>query len=240
MAQTFDHLLVLGRPAGGKSEFIDFLEKTPDDKRAERYHIGRFDVMDDFVWLWEKFEEDDLWERVGKQRLFSKKFGENYGLTDNTLFHFLIERFNQDIPKKYISKPEFYKDGTLLIEFSRGGKHGYREALSRLSPEVIKRSSILYINVSFEESWRRNVARYQEKLRHSILAHMVPRETMEELYSIDDWADLTGGKDSGYLNFDGFKIPFVTMGNEPESADPVVLDERYGSALGKLMQLKSV
>ena len=35
MTRTFDHLLLLGRPAAGKSEFIDFMKKTTDAERAE-------------------------------------------------------------------------------------------------------------------------------------------------------------------------------------------------------------
>ena len=238
MADTFDHPLVLGRPAGGKSEFIDFLQNIPDEHRAARYHIGPFEVLDDFVWIWEKFEEDDLWEKVGKGRLFSKKYGNDPGLSEGVLFDFMMERFNQEVLKKYLSKPEFYKANTLLIEFSRGGNDGYSEALERLSEDVLKKAAILYIHVSFEESWRRNVARYEEKLKHSILAHMVPKETMDKFYKLDDWKELTKGEKSGYLTFNNVKIPFVTMLNEPESTDPKVLDERYGLALKKLMQLK--
>ena len=236
---TFDHLLVLGRPAGGKSEFIDFLQSTTDNQRAKRYHIGRFEVLDDFVWIWEKFEEDDLWEKAGKGRLFSKMYGDNPGLVEGSLFDFMMERFNQEVPKKYLSKPEFYKNGTLLIEFSRGGERGYRDALEKLSSAILERAAILYIQVSFAESWRRNVARYEEKLKHSVLAHMVPKETMDKFYKLDDWNELTKGEGSGYLTCHGIKIPFVTMLNEPESTDPKVLDERYGSALQKLMDLKS-
>lgn len=232
MTSTFENLLVLGRPAGGKSEFIDYLHNTPDDQRAKRYHIGIFEILDDFIWIWEKFEEDDLWEKTSKGRIFSQKCGENYGLVDGTLFTFMMERFNVEVPKKY------RKEQTLLIEFSRGGENGYREALNLLSPEVLKKAAILYIQVSFEESWRRNVARYEEKLKHSILAHMVPRETMEKFYKVDDWKELTGEKETGYIECHGIKVPFVTMLNEPESTDPEVLDLRYGSALKRLMQLK--
>lgn len=238
MCTTFDHLLVLGRPAGGKSEFIDFMIKIDDRARAERYHIGKFEGVDDFVWLWEKFEEDDLWEKIGKPRLYSKIYEDkNYGLVQGKLLDFCIEKFNFEIPKKYLSKPEFYKDNTLLIEFSRGGANGYNYALNHLSREVLANAAIIYIFVTFEESWRRNVARYEAKLKHSILAHKVPRETLEKFYLTDDWAEVTKGNTNGYLNLYDLKVPFVTMNNEQESVDPIVLDERYGKALNKLMEL---
>ena len=55
MTKTFDHLFILGRPAAGKSEFMDFMKKISDAERSERFHIGHFVELDDFVWLWEKF-----------------------------------------------------------------------------------------------------------------------------------------------------------------------------------------
>ena len=153
------------------------------------------------------------------------------------LLDFCIEKFNFEIPKKYLSRPEFYKDNTLLIEFSRGGENGYKYALNHLSKEVLKNAAILFILVTFDESWRRNVARYEQKLKHSILAHKVPRETMERFYLTNDWEEITNGNMHGHLNLHDLKVPFVTMNNEPESVDPVILDERYGTALNKLMEL---
>ncbi len=81
------------------------------------------------------------------------------------------------------------------------------------------------------------MARYEAKLKHSILAHMVPRETIDAYYQINDWHKLTQNKDSGFLEFHGIKMPFITMKNEPELTDPKLLDERYGSALQKLWNL---
>jgi len=108
-----------------------------------------------------------------------------------------------------------------------------------LAPEVLAPAAIFHINVSREESWRRNMARYQEKLKHSILAHMVPRETYDYFYDVNDWAALTGGAPSGWLAFNGVRVPFVTMNNEPESTDPAVLEARYAAALGTLWALKA-
>lgn len=236
MVEFFEHLIVLGRPAGGKSEFIDYMTHTPDDVRINKYHIGHFKVLDDFVWLWEKFEDDDIWEKLGHKRLYSKKSEHAYVIEEDSLFDFMIQKINKEI-KKYLSDKEFYKNNTLLIEFSRGAQKAYDNAFNLLSKELLEKSCIIYISVSFEESWRRNVTRYQEKQKHSILAHMVPREDMDKYYSTDDWPDITNNKPDGYLEYHNLKIPFVTMNNEPESTDPVVLDERYGNALRRLMEL---
>ncbi|MCK4857480.1 MAG: hypothetical protein KAT58_05905 [candidate division Zixibacteria bacterium] len=235
--KTFDHLLLLGLPAGGKSEFVDFMKNQSRDVLAKRYHLGQFEQIDDFVWLWEKCIEDDLWEEVGRGRLFSTKDGPNYSITDGDLYKFFTECFNREIPKSYLSRPEFYEDGTLIIEFSRGGDNTYDYTLNRLKPEILERAAIFYVQVMPEESRRRNEARYQEKLAHSILAHKTPDEVMDKFYPHDDWEAYTKGAPSEVLVCNGVKVPFVTMNNEPESTDNEVLAERYGDALDILWKL---
>lgn len=241
MTQTFDHLLLLGRPAAGKSEFIDFMKKTSDNDRARDFHIGNFEELDDFVWLWEKFVEDDLWQAAGFPRLYSDKFdgGRNCGLKSNKgeLFDFMFARFNHEAKKHFLNRSDFYHDGTLVIEFARGGKDGYTRALPRLSNEILERAAILYVKVSYEESCRRNEARYREKLAHSVLAHKVPDETLDHFYRLDDWDTLTQERKEGVLDIKGIHIPFVTMLNEPELTEREPLAKRYGSALQKLWQL---
>ncbi len=60
MSQLFQNILLLGRPASGKSEFIDFMKQVSDTDRASKYHIGKFKEMDDFPWIWEKFNPSKL------------------------------------------------------------------------------------------------------------------------------------------------------------------------------------
>lgn len=238
---TFDHLFLLGRPAGGKSEFIEFMRHVPDDRRITRYHIAPFDVIDDFVFLWEKFEEDDLWERVNYRRLHSRKVGlegENYIVAHDYIWPFLIEKLNLIVQKQYLATPDYYRDHSLLIEFARGGPVGYRESLERFDPAVLHRAAILYIQVSFAEACRRNKARYDRAHRDGILTHTVPEDEMERMYAHDDWDEITSGP-RGYLQIRGLAVPYVTMLNEPESTDPDVLDARYHEALEALWQLYS-
>jgi len=235
--KTFDHLFLLGLPASGKSEFIDFMKKQSPEELAENFHIGHLEEMDDFVWLWEKCIEDDLWEEVGKGRLFSKKDGANYSIADGDLYKFFTECFNREIPKTYLARPEFYRDGTLIIEFSRGGDNTYDYTLNRLDPRILKRGAVLYVSVTPEESRRRNEARYQEKLAHSILAHKTPDDVMDKFYPFDDWAKFTKDETSGVLTCNGVELPFFTMNNEPESKDVEVLAGRYSKALDTLWEL---
>ncbi|MFH1874610.1 MAG: hypothetical protein ABH859_05425 [Pseudomonadota bacterium] len=238
MINSFDHLFVLGRPACGKSEFLDFMKSISDEKRSQEFHINQLKILDDFVWLWEKFEEDNIWEKLGQPRFHSKRSGHAYALKDAILFDFLLEKINQKIEKTYLANNQFYNMHTLLIEFSRGGEKPYAPALNIFSSKVLKKSAILYIEVSGEESVRRNEARYIEKLKFSVLAHKTPDEDMQRFYKQDDWPELTKGKREGFLLLNQVQVPFVTMNNEPESKDPVVLGPRYKKALDKLWELK--
>ena len=65
MTEVFDVLLLLARPAAGKSEVIDYLKKTPLAERQERFHVGELAEVDDFPMLWTWFEEDALLARMG-------------------------------------------------------------------------------------------------------------------------------------------------------------------------------
>jgi len=233
----FAHLFVLGRPAGGKSEFIDFMKRLPDAGRAAEFGIGRFEEIDDFPWLWQACVDDDAREARGGARLVSARTPEGYNITAPRFRGSLVDRFNAAIRERYLSRPSFYGEGTLLIEFARGRGDGFGDSLARFDPEILARGAILYIKVSFEESFRRNSARYKPGQEESILFHKVPDQDMLGFFRENDWDDLTGGAPDGYLPVAGIRVPFATMSNEPESADPSVLRQRYGGALGRLRQL---
>lgn len=235
----FKHLILNGRVAGGKSEFIDFLKKLPPAERAKNYHIGNIVELDDFLYLQEKFIEDDLWEKIGYPRLHSTKEDHYYILNNHTrLLDLCYEKFNYYAAHDYINRPSFYENNTLFIEFSRGSPDGgYERAYNMLSPEILKDAVIAYISVSYEESIRKNEARYQERLKLSILAHKVPDTDMIRWNKEQDWEKITGGKPHGYLTIKGINVPFVTIYNEPELKGTQALVKRYGPCLKKLMEL---
>ncbi len=233
--ETLDVLLLLGRPASGKSEFIDFMSQISSDHRAREFFLAPFSVVDDFPILWELFQQDDAWESLGHERLFSKQTEGNYAVANDAVWEFLIQQIN----RRVLAAPCFTSPGigqTIIIEFARGGSTGYADALDRLSPDILRRAAALYVSVSFEESWRRNIARYDAKKRDGILTHSVPREEMERTYGTDDWSTLTDGV-TGYLQVGDVQIPYATMSNEPESKVPEVLASRYRAALGPLYAL---
>jgi len=234
---TFDHLFVLGRPAGGKSEFIDFMKRAEAAERARTFGIGRFEEVDDFPWLWEACLADDEHERRGESREVSERTPEGYNITRLKFRGSLVDRFNEAIRSMYLANPSFYDAGTLLIEFARGVDDGFFDSLERFDAAILARAAILYINVSFEESARRNNARYRLGQEESILYHKVPDRDMNGFFRDNDWARITGGLPDGRLALRGLQVPFVSMLNEPEATDPAILGPRYAAALGRLREL---
>jgi hypothetical protein len=233
----FQHLFVLGRPACGKSEFIDFMRKLPDGERAARFGIGRFEEIDDFPWLWEACVEDEAREARGQPRLVSERTAEGYNITRPKFRGSLVAQFNEQIAARYLSNPSFYEGGTLLIEFARGRDDTFRESLERFERAVLEPAAILFIHVSFEESQRRNTARYRPGSEASTLFHKVPDRDMNGFFRDNDWEEISGGAGEGWLHLSGVRVPFVTMNNEPETKDGVVLGERYGRALLRLLDM---
>ncbi|MCS7240757.1 MAG: hypothetical protein NZ651_05900 [Candidatus Bipolaricaulota bacterium] len=228
---VFPYLILLGRPASGKSELINFLSLLPAFERAQAYHIGALRVIDDFPFLWEKFQEDDIWEALGCERRFSRRAEENYAVACDRIWDFLLFRLNTELRKSSRRTGE-----TVVVEFSRGGPAAYRRALSLLDPDVLAQSAVLYLHVSFAESLRRNRARYDRDHRDGILTHSVPEEEMLHTYQSDDWHNLASG-DAGYLAIQNTRIPYITVYNEPEPKSVADFSRRFKPALEELYHL---
>ncbi len=230
-SEVFPYLLLLGRPAAGKSELIQFLKVLPHSERAWGYHVGTLRVVDDFPLLWEKFREDDLWEELGLGRWHSRRAGENYAVANPSLWDFLILRVGQAVEEAPARPGE-----TVVVEFSRGGAEGYHRALSRLSPRILRSGAIVYLQVSYEESLRRNRTRYDHENKGGILTHSVPEEEMARTYREDDW-EVLAPEEAGYLEVQGIRVPYVTVYNEPEPHSVADFSRRFQPALEELFDL---
>ncbi len=114
---NFPLIIITGRPAAGKSEVIDFLRATDPQERLRRFHIGAFEELDDFPYVWETFEIDDILTRYGKHRLWTD---EKYYFTDPFIWNLYIERINLAYRKKLARDPMIHERVTTLIEFARG------------------------------------------------------------------------------------------------------------------------
>jgi len=225
-----DHFPViglLGRPAAGKSEVIDFLKRVSPEERLQRFHIAPFVEIDDFPFVWQTFEDDDILTRHGKNRIWTD---ENYYFTDPFVWNLYIEKINLAYAKLIAEQPAFLNGNTVIVEFSRGGKDGFREAFSFLSREIVSVLSIVYINVSYEESCRKNRRRFRPEEAHSILYHSLPDDKMEFYYKDSDWSTLAPDSE-GRLIIGDTNVPYAVLNNEPE----VTLDDNLlGPALEKM------
>ena len=134
--ETFDTVLLIARPAAGKSEIINYLKKTEVTERIKRFHIGAFEEIDDFPMLWTWFEEDALLERMGHPRLHTTVDGY---FKYRYLWDLLIERIGLDYQKLMRD----FSGDTVVLEFSRGSEHGgYQSAFDHLSEEILDRLSL--------------------------------------------------------------------------------------------------
>jgi len=236
---TYEVLLLIGRPASGKSEIIDHLQRTPAETRRSRYHIGRLDVLDDFPMLWTWFEEDELLSRkLGRPRLFTDEDGY---FKDDALWQLLIERLSLEYQKRLRDDPSYHERTTTLVEFARGREHGgYAAALAHFTDALLQRAAILYVRVSFAESLRKNRLRFNPQRPDSILEHSLPDQKLERLYREDDWPELASSA-SGHLNIRSLEVPYTVFENEDDvtTNKPEQLARRLESALGVLWELRS-
>ncbi|MCA9516093.1 MAG: hypothetical protein KC635_14210 [Myxococcales bacterium] len=94
---------------------------------------------------------------------------------------------------------------TIVMEAARGGPHGasfpltpprgYAYSIGQFSETILARASILYVQVTPEESRRKNIERGLPNAQGSILNHSVPMEVMLGEYGCDDMAWLVAQSD---------------------------------------------
>jgi hypothetical protein len=208
---VFPVLILNALPAGGKSEISAYLQSTPLEVRARRFHVGPLHVLDDFPMLWTWFEEDELLERVfDRPRLHTMPDG--YFIHQD-LWHLLIRRLSLEYGKL---KRDRHGEFTVLIEFSRGkSQGGYQSAYQHLSTEILNVAAVLYVRVSFQEALRKNRRRRNPNRPDSILEHSLSDEKMRNLYGEDDWDAFSGGPES-YLSVRDRKVPQVVLDNQDD------------------------
>jgi hypothetical protein len=232
----FEILIFISRPAAGKSEIVDYLAHIPIQTRHTRFHIGEFDPMDDFPMLWTWFDEDHILSELGHPRIHTNEH--NYFYWDY-LWDVLIHRLCLEYQKKVRDKPDYHDTRTAVIEFSRGVQQGgFQRAFEHLSKQVVERATVMYVNVSWEESLRKNRARFNPDRPDSILGHSLSDEKMERLYKDNDWEEVSAG-DPHFLTIQGLKVPYVVFENEDDvtTAREEELGQRLEETLGKLWKI---
>jgi hypothetical protein len=234
----FEILMLLARPAAGKSEIIHYLKGIPLDERLHRFHVGDLVEIDDFPMLWAWFEEDEILARMGKPRLHTD---DQQNFLCPYLWDVLIERIDLEWQKKSRDLPEFHPCTTFLVEFSRGSQHGgYASAFQHLSPGFAEKAAILYVDVPFEESLRKNRARFNPEKPDSILQHALSDEKLEYLYKETDW-ELVTKNEPNYIPIRGAPVPYMVLDNHqdltthPGKSLEDALEEKLGTLWRNLL-----
>lgn len=197
------YIFLLGRPGCGKSALYRELGKrilaSGQAKTIER--------VDDFPILWARIQRDDALEKEGKERIYStwsKKVG--YHITYPGFFDEILQQVNSDVLK--IDKP----DHMIFLEFARPG---YVQALQNIDQRILGNCIVIYLQVSFNTCWERNVARHQAAVDRGGDDHLVPRKTMEEIYLHDD-------RDALIQQMKDQNIPVSLVDNEADGEDHLV------------------
>jgi hypothetical protein len=224
---VFTLILLIARPAAGKSEIIHYLKNVPLEERILRFHIGKMNEIDDFPMLWTWFEEDALLEKMGHKRMHTDK--EGYFL-HRYQWDLLIERISMDYKKYLRDNLDLNENITTLVEFSRGSEHGgYQSAFAHLSQEMLDHMVVLYIDVTWEESLRKNRSRFNPDKPDSILEHSLSDVKLKQLYREDDWEEISKG-DNQYLYIQGKSVPYSVFNNQDD------VTSRGGEDLGRRLE----
>lgn len=202
-------LILVARPAAGKSEIIHYLTQLDLEERRNEFHVGKIKIIDDFPFLWRWFEEDEILQKMGKPRIYTDQ--EGY-FKFQYYWDLLIQMINLEY-KKQIREIGNEGDSTVLIEFSRGKEHGgYQQALPLLSEEILRNAVILYVDVPWEESLRKNRSRFNPERPDSILEHGLPDEKLKHLYYECDFKELASNF-HGFLNIKEVQVPYAIFDN---------------------------
>ena len=232
--KIFNKLFLLARPGAGKSEIMSFLDKKPLDERISLYHVGKLIHIDDFPMLWSWFEDDDLLDAMGKPRLHTDPQGY---FKYPYLWDLLIRRIGLEYKK--LLRDTDLDNTTMIIEFSRGKEHGgYRSAFQNFDADLVKNAAILYVDVSWEESLRKNRHRFNPDKPDSILEHGLPDTKLKKLYFEEDWHELTA-KSPNCLEIAGTKVPYIVFNNEDDLTSKLdkEFETRLKSSLDDLWKL---
>jgi len=196
----YKYVFLLGRPGCGKSALFRELET----QLLESGQAGTFERVDDFPKLWARLKGDDALEKAGKERLHSDRTSDGgYFITDNHVLDAILKEVSSDVLR--IDEP----DHVIFLEFARSN---YVEALQNFDERILEQCLAIYMEVTFETCWARNVARHEGAGSAGGDDHMVCRESMEALFLYDD-------QDAFVQYLKDRNIPVMVVNNEAEGKE---------------------
>jgi hypothetical protein len=231
MVEHFEALVLIGRPAAGKSAVVNYLARLEPARRLERFKIATPEVFSDLPYLWQTLENDDIRTRFGKSRLHST---EEYVLKDPWFWSFLIERLGTDCRKRLLLDADWFASHTAIVKFARGGDNAYGEAFGYLCDAVLSRAAILYVDIPHEVSVQRCHARWPQP-PYAMLTRPVPTERLDQYFRTDDWARLSTGQPDGYIQIKSYQVPFAVLSDDPQvTGSPETLGPALDEAIHRL------
>jgi hypothetical protein len=197
------YVFVLGRAGCGKSALYREMEKrmlgSGTAKTLER--------VDDFPRFWAAFKNDDAREREGRERIYSERTDDgDYIVTNDAIWNDTLKQTNAIVLG--IDRP----DHVVFIEFARPS---YTEAIQHFDDRILSNCLVIFMEVSFETCWARNLARHAAAMAEGADDHMVSREEMEASFLHDDQDAFVA-----YLRDRG--VPVSVVNNEADGEEHLV------------------
>ncbi|MDO8734443.1 MAG: hypothetical protein Q7K21_04725 [Elusimicrobiota bacterium] len=158
-------VFLLGRPGCGKSVVYKIIKEILEKKEIYSPRI------DDFLTLKEILARDKEFKRH-----ILKDGG--FAVTDWTVVDEALSDLCKLVQKEKADKK------IIFIEFARDN---YRHAFENFTKDVLNDSLILYLYSTFEECYKRNVARFQKAKKDGHDDHIVPLDLMKTYYKTDDY-----------------------------------------------------
>jgi hypothetical protein len=196
----YKYVFLLGRAGCGKSALYRELEK----RILESGEARTLERIDDFPKFWAAFKMDDALEKEGKERIYSLPTDDgDYVVTNNAIWNDVLKEVNSEVLR--IDRP----DHMVFVEFARPS---YVEAIRLFDKSILDHCLVVFMEVSFDTCWARNVARHQAAIAEGSDDHLVSREEMERSFLCDDQEAFVQ-----YLTDQN--IPVSVVNNEPDGQE---------------------
>jgi hypothetical protein len=196
----YRYVFILGRAGCGKSALYRELEK----RILKSGQARTLERVDDFPKFWTLFKRDDALEEEGKERIYSQPTDDgDYIVTSDAIWNDVLREVNLEVLQ--IDRP----DHMVFIEFARSS---YVEAIQLFDRSILDHCLVVFMEVSFDTCWARNLARHEAAIAEGTDDHLVSREEMERSFLHDD-------QEAFVQYLEDEDIPFSVVNNEADEEE---------------------